>query len=167
MKKLIAGFLCIAVHLSAPADASKRESVEALLELTQADAMMDNMYAQMDQMFVGMGQQLGIKPSEQPLFEEYMQNVVAAMREEMSWEKMEDPMIDIYLKHYTEEEIQDMLAFYRSDTGRSMVEKMPQVMNESMVVAQQMMRSFMPRIQELAMEFREKLEAHRAAEPDA
>ncbi len=167
MKKLIAAFLCFTVYLSAYADASKRESVEALLEITQANAMMDNMYAQMDQMFVGMGQQLGIKPSEQPLFEEYMQNVVAAMRQEMSWEKMEEPIIDVYLKHYTEEEIQDMLAFYRTDTGRAMVEKMPQVMNESMMVTQQMLRGFMPRIQELSMEFREKLEAQRASDPDA
>ncbi len=134
------------------------------MQLTNTAAMIDTLYAQMDQMFVGLGEQLGITPSEQAIFDNYMKKVATAMQEDMSWEKMKGPMIDIYLKNYTEEEIQDMLDFYRSDTGRSMVEKMPGVMKESMTVSQDMMQGFMPKIAEFAKELSEEIKAHRASQ---
>src|SRR5690606_16830308 len=104
------------------------------------------------------------KPSEQDVFDNYMRKIAAAMKEEMSWEKMKDPMIDIYLKHYTETEVQDMLNFYRSETGRSLIEKMPMVMGESMLLSQEMMNGFMPTIQRLSEELKKDLEAHRRQE---
>ena len=146
---------------SAMAEQSKRESVEALLTLTNADAIVDSIYAQMDQMFAGMSTQLGIKPSEQSAFDRYMKKVVVAMREDMSWEKMKDPMIDIYLKHYTEQEIQDMLAFYQTATGQSMITKMPAVMSDSMAISQAMVKDFLPKITAMAQEFRKELEEAR------
>lgn len=164
MRRLIIGILIIAVHFSAYAESSKRESVEELMEITNVDALIDSMYSQMDQMLSGMGQQMGIKPSEQDMFDNFMKKVAASMKKEMSWEKMKDPMIDIYLKIYTEKEIQDILDFYRSETGRSLIKKMPQVMRESMVLSQQMMKGFMPKVKELSLELKEELEARRSDE---
>ena len=164
MKKVIAGLLAIAIHFSAVAEPGKRESIKELLELTNADAMIDTIYSQLDQMSAGMAQQLGITASEQKIFERYMGKVSTSMKEDMSWEKMEAPMIDIYLANYTEKELQDMLAFYRSDTGRSLIEKMPAVMGESMVLSQKMMEGFMPKIQQITKEMAEELKAHRASQ---
>jgi uncharacterized protein len=164
MKSIIIGILAIAIQVSAYAESSKRESVEELLRITNVDSMIDNMYSQMDQMFVGMGQQMGIKTSEQDIFDNYMKKVTASMKEMMSWEKMKAPMTDIYLTSYTEKEIQDMLDFYRSETGRSLIKKMPQVMSESMMLSQEMMKGFMPKVQELSVELNEELKARRTAQ---
>ena len=57
----------------------------------------------------------------------------------MNWAKMKKPMIKIYLKHYSEKEIKDMVAFYKSDSGQSMIQKMPAVMGDSMLLSQEMM----------------------------
>lgn len=57
--------------------------------------MIDTMYQQMGQQFQGFGKQMGIKPEEQITFDKYMKDVFSLMSEEMSWEKMEGPMIDI------------------------------------------------------------------------
>lgn len=164
MKKLLIGTFCLLIHLSVLAESSKRESIEELLEITNVDSMIDSMYGQMDQMLIGMGQQMGVKPSEQHIFDNFMKKIVASMKEEMSWEKMKEPMIDIYLKYYTEKEVQDMLVFYRSETGRSLIEKMPIVMGESMALSQEMMQSFMPKIIEMSEDLQEELEAHRSQE---
>jgi len=164
MKKLIIGTFCLLIHLSVSAESSKRQSIEELLEITNVDSMVASMYDQMDHMLIGMGKQMGVKPSEQDVFDNYMRKIAAAMKEEMSWEKMKDPMIDIYLKHYTETEVQDMLNFYRSETGRSLIEKMPMVMGESMLLSQEMMNGFMPTIQRLSEELKKDLEAHRRQE---
>ncbi|MGP9799555.1 DUF2059 domain-containing protein [Rheinheimera sp. NSM] len=164
MKRLIAGILCLVMHTSVYAESSNRQSIEELLQLTNADSMLDGIYAQMDQMFAGMGQQIGVKPSEQDIFDNFMQQVGAVVKEKMSWAKMKDPMIDIYLKHYTEKEVQDMLIFYRSATGRSLVEKMPAIMSESMMLSQKMMKDVMPEIQQLSAELKQELTARRSKE---
>ncbi len=144
------------------AESSKRESVEELLEISNVDSMMDSMYGQMTQMFSGMEEQLGVQPEEREVFNNYMARLVEAMQKEMSWEVMKEPMIDLYLKHYSEQEIQDILAFYRSDTGRSMIEKMPAVMQDSMQVSQEMMVNFIPRLKEISEELKKELEENRS-----
>jgi uncharacterized protein len=65
-------------------------------------------------------------------------------------------MIDIYLKHYSETEIQDMLAFYRTKTGQSMIIKMPAVMGESIILSQKMMKDFIPKIKAMAQDLQKE-----------
>ncbi|ARU56708.1 hypothetical protein OLMES_2658 [Oleiphilus messinensis] len=161
MKKLVVVVIGVFLSFSAYSQDSKRESVEELLRVTNMESMIDGMYGQMNQVFQGMGAQLGVKPDEQPIFDAYMKKVFSAMTETMNWEKLKEPMIDIYLKHYTEKEVQDMLTFYHSETGRSMVEKMPVVMADSMKISQGMMTSFLPKVQSMAHELRTELENHR------
>lgn len=45
-------------------------------------------------------------------------------------------IIPIYEKHYTEEEIDQLILFYQSPIGKKMVEKMPLVIQESMEIGQ-------------------------------
>lgn len=140
--------------------ASKRESVEELLDLIDADSLIDNLYSQMGQTFQGMGQQLGIKPSEQELFDKFMGRLAEVMKEEMSWDKMEEPMIKIYLKHYTEKEVQDQITFYRSESGQSMINKQADVARDTMMMSQDIVRRFLPKLKKIS----EELEAELAAE---
>ena len=161
MRYLLIGLLTLIINLPAFAEAGKRESVKELMTLTEVDSMVDTMYSQMSQVFSGVGEQLGIKVSEQVLFDNYMGKIVALMKEDVSWERMEEPMIDIYLNNFTEEEIQDLLSFYRSNTGRSLIKKTPMVMGESVKLSQEMMVEMMPKIQELAAEFAQELREHR------
>jgi hypothetical protein len=89
------------------ADKSKRESVEELLALINAESLIDTIYSKVGQNFQGLGQHLGVKPSEKELFDKFMAEVVSLMKAEMNWDKIKEPMIKIYLKHYSEKEIQD------------------------------------------------------------
>ena len=140
---------------------SKRESVEELLTLIDAKSMVDTIYSQMDQVFKGMGQQLGVKPSEQEVFDKFMSKVAATMKEEMSWDKMKDSMINIYLKHYSEKEIQDQIAFYKSESGQSMIKKQPAVLKDTMMFSQNLVKNFIPKLQKISQELEAELKASR------
>ena len=70
-------------------------------------------------------------------------------------------MIELYLKNYTEKEIKDMLVFYESDTGKSIVKKMPSVIQDSILIAQSMVNDFIPKMQALSQELKEEIEAVR------
>ena len=116
-----------ALSLSGPAVANtaQRDTVEALLIASGADSALDAVYAQFDGMFANMAEQFKIEESERASFKKHMQKVNLMLQEEMNWDTLKEPMIDLYLAHYTEQELQDMLAFYQSETGQSVVKKMP------------------------------------------
>ena len=140
---------------------SKRESVEELLNLVDAKSVINTVYSQMDQVFKGMGQQLGVKPSEQEVFDKFMSKVASMMKEEMNWDKMKDQMINIYLKHYSEKEIQDQITFYKSDSGQSMIKKQPAVLKDTMMFSQNLVKNFIPKLQKISQELEAELKASR------
>lgn len=164
MKKillLIASLTLLSSAMTFADTTSKRQVVIELLESMQMDSMMDAMYSQMDGIFINMGRQMNVQASEQAIFERYTQKMTAAMKAEMSWAKMKEPMADIYLKHYSEKELAEMLAFYRSETGKAMVEKMPAVMADSVPISQTMLQNVLPKIESIGTEMEQALEAAR------
>ena len=143
-------------------EAGKKEKLTDLVYIRDMDSMMDGMYSQMESMMQGLSKQMNIKPSEQPIFDKYYQEMTLVMREEMSWSTMQPLVLDIYDRNFTEQEIDDMLAFYRTPTGQSLLKKMPNIMQESMVMSQQLMKGTLPKIQALSMQLAEELKDARA-----
>jgi hypothetical protein len=59
------------------------------------------------------------------------------LREELRSDDLIELIVPIYARHLTEAELDALIAFYSSEHGRSVVSKMPQVMQESMLVGQE------------------------------
>ncbi|MBM7073171.1 DUF2059 domain-containing protein [Shewanella sp. 202IG2-18] len=130
MKNIIAVAMLSGLSFISYAEPAKTKDIDQLMQLMNVDSTLDSIYAQTRQMMVGMNKQLGIKPSEQALFDDHLNDVMNVMQKKMNWGTMKDPMSKIYLDNYTEKEIKDMITFYESETGRSMVKKMPKVMTQ-------------------------------------
>ena len=145
---------------------AKKESVEKLLELTDASKMVDTMYAQMEGMFASMATQMGVTEKNKPAYDRYMKKVFAVISEDMSWKKMKEPLVQIYIKHLTEEEVQGMIDFYRTDVGKSMIKKMPIIMQDSMGLGQKMMVGSLPKIKALAEEMAAEVKAENSRPAD-
>jgi hypothetical protein len=45
-------------------------------------------------------------------------------------------LIGVYSKYYSDKNIDDMLAFYNSETGKKVIETLPNVLSESMAIGQ-------------------------------
>lgn len=159
-------FVLTLVPAAVPAEESpqsKREMVEEMMLLMDVDAMVDTIYSQMDQVMQNMGREMGVAPEEQVLLDKYTAKMTAIMKAEVSWRKMKEPIIAVYQNYFTTQELSDMLAFYKSASGQSMLKKMPEVMKASMVVSQDMMRTVLPQIQQVSQELAEELKAQREA----
>ena len=63
-----------------------------------------------------------------------------------------DELIPIYEKYFTHEEILEIIAFHESPIGKKSIEVMPQLMAESMQVAQPWAMTAMPKILEKVSE---------------
>jgi hypothetical protein len=55
-------------------------------------------------------------------------------------------VVPVYEKHFSPAEIDDLLAFYRTPTGRKAISVMPAVMNESIAIGQTWGRGLGPEI---------------------
>ncbi|MBB1354424.1 MULTISPECIES: DUF2059 domain-containing protein [Pseudoalteromonas] len=141
---------------------TKQQKIDELISVMNLDSMVDSMYGQVEGMMKGMSDQMGVKPSEQAIFDKYYGDMTTVLKTEMSWAKMQPMMVNVYDKHFSEQEIADMLAFYKTDTGQKILEKMPVVMQESMQMSQSLMKDAMPKIQTLAQQLSDELEQSRS-----
>lgn len=141
---------------------TKQQKIDELINVMNLDSMVDSMYGQVEGMMKGMSDQMGVKPSEQAIFDKYYGDMTTVLKTEMSWAKMQPMMVNVYDKHFSEQEIADMLAFYKTDTGQKILEKMPVVMQESMQMSQSLMKDAMPKIQTLAQQLSDELEQSRS-----
>lgn len=165
MKKLVACICLLVIPLvSFAAETDKRAVTEQLLEAMKAEKMVDTTYSQVNDFLGGLAQQLEIKESERHIFERFLDKVETVMATEMSWQKVKEPLIDVYLKHYTEKELNDLLAFYNSESGKALVEKMPLVMQDSSSITQGMFQNLIPQISTLSQEMGEELKIARSAQ---
>jgi len=167
MKYYFAIFLLVISFAAQSTEETKKAKLLELVNVTDMDSMMDAMYAQMELNMQNMSTQMGVQPSEQAIFDEYYSKMIIVMREAMSWKKMEPLVIDLYSKNFTEKEITDMLNFYKTESGQSVLKKMPVLMGESMEMGQNMMQDAIPKIQAVAQELAADLEESRKAKVKA
>ena len=67
----------------------------------------------------------------------------------------------MYLAHFTEQEIQDTVAFYKTQSGQTVAAKMPKVMEGTTKVMEGLADSIMPEVQELVEKFINDIQAQR------
>lgn len=93
-----------------------------------------------------------------PVFNRYVNKMGKVMEEELGWAKIKNDYIDIYVKTYSEGEIRAISEFYKSSAGKKFIEKMPQLMQESMAISQKNMPTYMKKMQKITEEMANELQ---------
>lgn len=110
-----------------------------------------------------------------PYFEKVMPRFVDEMvdltAEALAWDAVKDAYIDIYVAAFTEEEIRELMAFYKTPLGQKMLAKMPDLMRRSMQFSQDRMVAVQPQLMDLVKRMTEavmaeKMAAEGASEPE-
>ena len=119
-------------------EASHRQAVKRLFELT-------NMQQKIDE---SVDNVLAIQLAQSPGLREYETTVREFLERNIGWQSLEDPLTEMYLQEFTEEELTEMNAFYSSPTGKKVIERLP-------VLVQQRNQLAMQRLQQHIGELRE------------
>jgi hypothetical protein len=82
---------------------------------------------------------------QEKVYADWVANIVAMLKHDMSVEKFASMYIESYRKVLTQQEVDGMIAFYSSETGKAVVTKMPVIMQD---VAESMKRRMEVRWQE-------------------
>ena len=159
--------LTLTIASQANAAPASRASLEALFQLTHADAMIDGVYdamrKSMSQTFAQDARQRGASPARQAIEAKSMDDMMALVRREYNWAVLEPDMIDAYQKTFTEEEVTAMVNFYATPAGQAAITKMPQLMQTMMAGSQARMQALLPRIRAIAEKARADADAVDAA----
>lgn len=155
-------FFTSTTQAAPPSDAS----INQLLELSKAGALMDSVWAQMDGfMKTSMQQVTKGKPlsaDEQVIMDKQQTKMIAIMKDELSWAKIKGGFVQVYRETFTQEEVDGIIAFYKSPTGQAFIDKQPALMKNTMTLMQQRMGPIMQKIQQMTAETAKELKAAKA-----
>ena len=136
---------------------SHRKAVEELFVLMKTSKMMDSVKIQTQKMLFKQFSQQNVPEAKKPIFNKYMSKMVEIITETMNWDKIKSDMTDLYVSNFSENEINDMLTFYRSPTGKRFIDKMPVIMKRSMEIGQKQSRIMIPKLNALLEQMKRDL----------
>lgn len=151
--------LAVLLLLVPPAFAQQptQDQVGRLLDVMRAqqtlEAILPQVQASQQQMVAQLtaGQQLDA--TERERIDRILARGNATMAEALSWEKLEPVYRDIYTATFTAEDMDAMISFYESQAGQNLLDKMPQLMHNTMQAVQQMLMPVLTQLeQDLAAE---------------
>lgn len=173
MRTLFIGLVMAWSQSAALAEPPSAASLDKLLAVTQAEKLTDSVVQQVNATLRPMmEQELQTKTmtAEQreradKFMSSFAEKMNKIMADEMSWDRMKAMNLQIYGEAFSQQEVDDLIVFYESPTGKAFVEKMPLVMQKSMTLMQQRMGPMMARIQAAAKQTAEEFKSQQAPAP--
>ncbi len=154
--RLLAALMFATTVTTARAEAASEGSIETLLAVTRSEAMLDSMYAQIEgAMKQGMQQAVAgkpLSPEQQRAMDTLPGKFATLLRQEFTWAILKPQFVQLYRETFEQDEVDGLIAFYRSRAGQAFVNKMPLLMQKSMVIGQNQMQLIMPKLQQLVQE---------------
>jgi hypothetical protein len=163
MKRLsfVLALLLILPTLAHADDASKRAKVEEMIRITKMDQMMSQMMDQMAERMKAMTSKqtanLNMSADQRKIFDNYQAHIHQIMADSISWDKMKPLIITVYSETYTDEELDGILAFYRTPAGQALIAKSPQLVAKTMDLVQKQMLDTQPKIQQATEDFTHRM----------
>jgi hypothetical protein len=138
-------------------------SIKQLLEVAQAHKLVDSVMAQMDSL---LQQTIAQATKGQPVPDKVQKDidqrrteVLTMMKDLLDWKKLEPMYVRIYQKTFTQQEIDGMIAFYKTAAGQAVISKMPAAMQNTVDEMQQMMGPVMQKMQQMQRDVAAELRA--------
>jgi hypothetical protein len=154
----------MAVSPMARADeASKKAKVEELFATMHMDRMMSQitaaMLAQVKQMTATMPGADQMTAAQKKMVSEYQDKMAALVTANVGWRAMEPEYVTLYASTFSEEEIDGIIAFYKSPAGQALLTKTPELTKGSMALVQTRMVDLQPQMKAMVDEMVQQMSA--------
>jgi hypothetical protein len=165
--RFIALFAILCLSLTAHADlASRRAKAQEMLLLLHMDRLMDQlMSGTMDQMSA-MTKSLGgsnLKLEDQAKLNDFQKKIFQLISSQVGWKALEPDYVELYATNFTDEQLDTILAFYKSPTGVALIDKLPVLTSQGMQIAQEKMTALQPQLKQMLDDFAKTAATHAAS----
>ena len=131
--------------------------------LAQMERLLDRMKVQMEAMIGQINEQFatqqGLPEGAAEDIEAFQQELFAEAMKIMDFENTKEEFVKMFVEVYTVEELEAIVAFYKTPAGKSMVEKQPLIMQKGFEISQSKLKVLIPEMQRLVEEFAAKMDA--------
>jgi uncharacterized protein len=130
-----------------------RESLEKLFTITDVAKRLDSQYSMMLPFMTKL-----LKKSLPPgadsaeanrIFNEVFAKEMKLFREEMGWSALKEDYIKMYSTSFSQAEIDGLINFYESPTGKSYLEKIPLITQKSRDITEQKFELLLPKLKKI------------------
>lgn len=151
MKKILVAFALGMLTAVSFAQTPSTASIDELLRVTKADQIADAVMAPMEQVMrqsvTASLQGKQVSAQERESIEKFIPKALEVARNELAFANLRPMYTQIYQESFTQEEIDGLIAFYKSPAGLAFTNKMPLVMQKTMLIMQTKMQPMMQRMQ--------------------
>jgi uncharacterized protein len=155
--------LALTVPVAAHADeASHRAKAKEMMTLLKTEHMVVQIADSIRKQVADAATQVvGADPSpeKKAKLDDFEKQASQTVDEQLSWKAMEGPFTDIYVKSFTEEEMDAIITFYKSPAGVALLGKMPTVNDEVARFGQSKMVVLQPQLKQLYADFQKSATA--------
>ena len=141
-------------------DASRAAKAEEFMRLAKMDEMLRQTLKMVsEQTKSGVLQQMmGVKlpPEKEKEMAAFQDKVAAVIGDVFAWEKLKPAYVKLYAEEFSDQELDGIIAFYKSPSGQAMVAKTPSLMTKATTVVQARMAEAQPQLQKLMRDFAEQ-----------
>ena len=166
LKSALAALLLLS-SAAALAEPASEASIRQLLDVTQAQKLVDGMRDQVSATINNsMSQEIqqslhGATPT--PRQEQAIANMKSRMVDliqgALTWKKLEPRYMSLYRDTFSEEEVEGMLAFYRTPAGQAVINKMPVLAQKTVQETQKMISDMTPQLQQIMEQYVTEMES--------
>jgi hypothetical protein len=155
LSALLVFVLCFAIpaHADEASRRAKAGEILDLLRLSRASTkMLDGILTQIATITT---QRAGgtLTPEMQTALTDFQKKVSAAMDPQVSWKVIEPEYIQRYADTFTDEELDGMIAFYKSPAGAAALEKVPAINLQVSQLVQTRVAALQPQINQMLNDF--------------
>ena len=165
MRRIIAAIVLSLVAPMAFAGQPTAKQIDEVLELTHAQALLESSLRQVEKsqrdMLDQVLQEEKMSPEERAKLDAMFAKMSKTLQAAMSWEKLRPVYHRIYMASFEAQDVDAIIAFYRTPAGQRLIERTPALIQNTMSEIQAVM---LPAMQQFQQEVTAELEARRAAE---
>ncbi len=163
---VVALFSSVASSLVIAADTPPSEtSIKELLEAGRTRQLVKTMLEQMDSYMKQIMQQATqgqrVSPKIQKDIDNSQTEMMRTVREVLDWDKLEPMYVRVYQKSFTQDEVNGLIAFYKTPTGQALLTKMPAVIQNTFDEVQKLMQPMMQRMHQMQQEIVAEIQAEK------
>jgi hypothetical protein len=130
-KFILIPIMVTCVSISAVGQA-KKESIKQLFSLMQQDSLINSSFAAMTSSIVS-SMNLNLDSAANVRYAKILAKSMEASKQ-IARKLLNEDMVDIYDKYFSQQEIDDFIAFYRSPSGKKMIDRVPSIQKDVMIV---------------------------------
>lgn len=153
-------FACPFAHAD---EASKRAKIDEMFTIMHIDATLKQVVTQS----AAQGQRAAkslfgdhpISDSDQKIIDSHISQLTTLLGTTLDWNKLKPQYTDLYAAAFTEDQVDGIIAFYKSPSGQALLTKTPDLMSQSQQIVQAQVVTVQPQLRAIMMDLMQQVQA--------